>query len=318
MSEAMQAFQKLAELLAQDQFELLFPDKDAQEPDQIRLVYLMNDAVESFLVFSGARMTGQYQPDYEGELDATLSQEEGEYVLVVYQGDTVVTIFFRELFLESHLYNYGDVGHFWVKGYEYLRLLEYRLAILHDKYKYLGEEVCSRTEKKLATLVHFPPLNYSCYPAVPEKYIVPMEEPWNPTNEAIEVMLELAKEADDQRMQWWLALYKKHHGKWMTRWIASILHRSQHADMIEILDRKLAKETKKYPNRSFGKELNLKYAGILAKAEKRKEELEAEGTRVTLVREEPFAVARDLVDYKVYLMIWKKGWLNQTVTIETF
>ena len=79
--EIPEAFQKLAELLGQDQFELLFPDKDVENQDEIRLVYLMNDAVESFLVFSGARMTGHYQKDYEGELDATLSQEDGEYVI---------------------------------------------------------------------------------------------------------------------------------------------------------------------------------------------------------------------------------------------
>lgn len=114
--EIPEAFQKLAQLLGQDQFELLFPDKDVENQDEMRLVYLMNDAVESFLVFSGARMTGHYQKDYEGELDATLSQEDGEYVLVVYQGETVVTIFFQDLLLEMNLYNYGDVGHFWVKG----------------------------------------------------------------------------------------------------------------------------------------------------------------------------------------------------------
>ena len=105
--EIPEAFQKLAQLLGQDQFELLFPDKDVENQDEMRLVYLMNDAVESFLVFSGARMTGHYQKDYEGELDATLSQEDGEYVLVVYQGETVVTIFFQDLSLEMNLYNYG-------------------------------------------------------------------------------------------------------------------------------------------------------------------------------------------------------------------
>ena len=192
--EIPKAFQKLAQLLGQDQFEVLFPDKDAKNQDEIRLVYLMNDAVESFLVFSGARMTGHYQKDYEGELDATLSQEDGEYVLVVYQGETVVTIFFQDLSLEMNLYNYGDIGHFWLKGYEYLRILEYRLAILSDKCEYLGEKATSDTERKLAKLVHFPPLNYTCYPAVPAKYIVPMEDPWNPTEEAIDVMEELAVE----------------------------------------------------------------------------------------------------------------------------
>ena len=49
--EIPEAFQKLAQLLGQDQFEVLFPDKDAKNQDEIRLVYLMNDAAESFLVF---------------------------------------------------------------------------------------------------------------------------------------------------------------------------------------------------------------------------------------------------------------------------
>lgn len=42
---------------------------------EIRLVYLMNDAVESFLVFGNARMTGVYKPDYEGEILADLSRQ---------------------------------------------------------------------------------------------------------------------------------------------------------------------------------------------------------------------------------------------------
>ena len=59
-----EAFLKLGEVLEQGQFELLFTE------EKLRLVYLMNDAVESFLVFENARMTGQYREDYEGELEA--------------------------------------------------------------------------------------------------------------------------------------------------------------------------------------------------------------------------------------------------------
>ncbi len=316
--EISEAFQKLAELLGQDQFELLFPDKDVENQDEIRLVYLMNDAVESFLVFSGARMTGHYQKDYEGELDATLSQEDGEYVLIVYQGETVVTIFFQDLQLEVNLYNYGDVGHFWVKGYEYLRILEYRLAILRDKCEYLGEEAASDTERKLAKLVHFPPLNYSCYPAVPEKYIVPMENPWSPAKEAIDVMEELAREAEDWSLLRWLHIYRKYYGKRMSRWIAGLLHRAKHAAVVELLDKKLVEEAENYPRRDFGEEFNQKYGEVLLKAQQRKEELESKGQKVTLVREEPFAAARDSVDFKVYLMIWKEKRGDRVVEIEEF
>ena len=145
------AFQKLAELLGEDQFELVaVNEKDSQDiyvrNGEIRLVYLMNDAVESFLIFGNARMTGVYKPDYEGEILADLSRQGREYILVVHQDDSVVTLFFETLTLEKHLYDYSQIGHFWVEGYEYLRQLEYRLAILRDKYDYIGGDSCSGGE----------------------------------------------------------------------------------------------------------------------------------------------------------------------------
>ena len=177
-------FQKLAELLGEDQFELVAVNDEKDPQDQkaasesafseaiaeksddnmyrvdsyvkngeIRLVYLMNDAVESFLVFGNARMTGVYKPDYEGEILADLSRQGREYILVVHQDDSVVTLFFETLSLEKHLYDYSRIGHFWVEGYEYLRQLEYRLAILRDKYDYIGGDSCNALEEKLSALV---------------------------------------------------------------------------------------------------------------------------------------------------------------------
>ena len=78
-----------------------------------------------------------------------VTYENGEYVLVVHQDDSVVTLFYQSLSVEVHLYNYGEIGHFWVEGYEYLRQLEYRIAILRDKLEYLGPEFCTPTEQKL-------------------------------------------------------------------------------------------------------------------------------------------------------------------------
>ena len=82
--------------------------------------------------------------------------------------------------------------------------------------------------------------------------------------------------------------------------------------------KKLAKEAKNYPRRDFGEKFNQKYEKVLQKAEQRKEELEINGQKVTLVREEPFAAARDLVDFKVYLMIWKEKRGDRIVEIEEF
>lgn len=301
------ALEMLEELLEQDQFELLLPE--------YKLVYLMNDAVESFLVFHGARMTGVYKKDYEGPLDASVNYENGEYVLVVHQDDSVVTLFYQSLSLEVHLYNYGEIGHFWVEEYEYLRQLEYRIAILHDKLEYLGSEFCTPTERKLAQLEQFPPLNYCCYPAVPEKYIVPKDNPWQPTKEAVAVMEELADEAGDRSMRKLLKYYRRHHSMQVSRYIARKLQQIKHARLIDLLTEKLKKETASYPNRSFGKETDQRHQKLLDQARAEQEELRKQGIKSEILREEPFVTAQDELDYKVYLMIYKKKGRNRVVEV---
>lgn len=191
----MNVYRMLEILGEQNQFELLEGENGFHTPQDIRLVYLMNDAAECFLTFRNARITGEYLPDYSGELGTRLDRNEERSSLVVHQGHNVFTIFFEKLELEYELYNYGEIGHFWVKGYEYLRQLEYRIAILWDKYEYMGEDCCSETEQKLAWLAKFPPLNFTSYPSVPPQYLPDREDGWQLAPEALEVMTNLAKEA---------------------------------------------------------------------------------------------------------------------------
>lgn len=69
----MDTFEMLKRLLSQNEFELLLPDqtgakeKNTDKTD-IRLVYQMNDTIESFLVFKEARMTGTYKKIMKGLL----------------------------------------------------------------------------------------------------------------------------------------------------------------------------------------------------------------------------------------------------------
>ena len=334
------AFQKLAELLGEDQFELVaVNEKDSRkepairknpeygnmdckeaasyvENGRIRLVYLMNDAVESFLVFGNARMTGVYKPDYEGEILADLSRQGREYILVVHQDDSVVTLFFETLILEKHLYDYSQIGHFWVKGYEYLRQLEYRLAILRDKYDYIGGDSCNPLEEKLSALVEFPPLNYCCYPAVPEKYIVPRINPWVPSQKAISVMKEIAEQAGDESFIRWLEIYRKFSFKWIARKLAGMLHCTKHIKVTECLSGTIKEASSGYGDRSFGKEADEQLKARMKKAKEQQAELKAQGIESEVLREEPFTVAGDSLGFKIYLMVWIKGRLDCTVKIE--
>ena len=70
--------ERLDVLLSQGQFELLLPgERYGGGEKEIWLVYLMNDAAESFLVFHDAELTGTYQKEYEGEIDAALEKRRG-------------------------------------------------------------------------------------------------------------------------------------------------------------------------------------------------------------------------------------------------
>lgn len=310
----MDTFVMLEELLEQDQFELL-PAKEGDT--ERRLVYLMNDAVESFLVFRCAALTGHYLEDYEGALTWSMSRDAARYVLVVRQGDNAVTLLFENLDLEVHLYNYGEIAHFWVPGYEYLRQLEYRIAILRDKCEYLGPEYCTPEERRLAHLAYFPPLNYCCYPAVPAKYIVPIPAPWNPSEEALNVMEELARECGNKKLGWRLKFYRRHPWPLLAKRIAAMLHRTECEEVVDLLSRRLREAVQDYPRRSFGKATDNAIKRLEQQAEERRQELARQGIRAEVLREEPFTIAQDNLEFHVYLMIWETRGRDRRVRIET-
>ena len=314
------ALDKLNVLLSQNQFELLVPNTavSSQQTSDIRLVYLMNDAVESFLVFKEAVLTGTYLKEYEGELEARLDESEGRYVLAVYQGETVCTLFFQNLTLEVHLYDYSGTGHFWVKGYEYLRQLEYRIAILRDKREYLGEEYCTEQEVKLSYLAEFPPLNYCSYPAVPDKYLVPSYDWWQVSDEAVEEMKYLGKEADDKSLLRWLKIYEFYPKRAVAKKIARMLHTSAHSAVVELIDHKLKLATAEFGNRVFDKDEERHINDLKKKAQKRKTELLQNGKHVEMLKEEPFVYAKDGIESKIHLMILDGDTRNEWVEVETF
>ena len=310
----MDTFVMLEELLEQDQFELL-PAKEGDT--ERRLVYLMNDAVESFLVFRGAALTGHYLEDYERALTWSMSRDAARYVLVVRQGDNAVTLLFENLDLEVQLYNYGEIALFWVPGYEYLRQMEYRIAILRDKCEYLGPEYCTPEERRLAHLAYFPPLNYCCYPAVPAKYIVPIPDPWNPSEEALNVMEELARECGNKKLGWRLKFYRRHPWPLLAKRIAAMLHRTECEEVIDLLSRRLREAVQDYPRRSFGKATDNAIKRLEQQAEERRQELAKRGIRAEVLREEPFTIAQDNLEFHVYLMIWETRGRDRRVRIET-
>ena len=322
-------FEKLKLLLDQGEFELLEDEEEKNKGNRYRLVYLMNDAVESFLVLENGRMTGEYQREYDGEIEAELREYEGtetfrettegrkkKYVLTVHQGESVCTLLFTGLKEEVSLYNYGEIGHFWVKGYEYLRQLEYTFAILRDKREYLGDRYCNRREQKLAALADFPPLNYTCYPAISKEYLVERGDAWRPTGQALAVMEELLKEVGDKQLLRLVRLYAMFPVKILTRYIAMQLHRNKHKKVAQVLLQQVRQAAKAYPERKFSGKEEKQFREQRKRAQDYAKEWEAKGYRTDIFREEPFVASRDSIEGKYYVMIWKKGFRNQKAKIE--
>lgn len=321
-------FEKLADLLELGQFELIgLPEGEAGKiPSDIRLVYMMNDTAESFLVFHEAVMTGTYLPEYEGELRAALDREEsdrsgkneqegGRYILAVHQGDTVCTLFFKKITLECELYDYGHIGHFWVKDYEYLRQLEYKIAILGDKWEYLGETCCSEEEKQLALLREFPPLSYLFYPAASLAYVREKEEPWKLSAQAAKLVEEMAKQVGDSWFAKMVAIYKRYPLRVLARYIAWMFHRTSHRKVTDRLIDQIDEAAACYPRRHFGEEQEKYHTDLLKRAKMRKKELEEQGIQAKIYREEPFMVGDD-TPFKIYVMKFKTKNGNRTSQIE--
>lgn len=296
---------KLRQLIEQGTIELFVED------GVHRLVYLMNDAVESFLILENARINGEYDEEFEGETEAELRKEKYTYVLVVHQGETnAFTIRFTDVKLETKLYDYGEVGHFWLKGNEHLRQLEFRLAIIRDKYKYLGESVCTKTELKLAELAGFPPIAIN-YPAIPEKYRTEEIDSYVASNSSIKYAIELAERVEDEVMEKALRHYghtkNRAVAKWYSDRIAAMLADKKHRLFVLELENEIRNAGTQYRKRRytpFEDEHNRKR---YEKAHSRCEKINAEGGCALVYKEEPFVKARDDIEYKAYVLEFKEN-----------
>ena len=135
---------------------------------------------------------------------------------------------------------------------------------------------------------------------------------------AITYMKELSAECGDVYFEKMLETYRKRPTKFRAKKIAAMLHKTKHAAVVDHLTQKLQDATKGYKRRFPGEALEKAYQEVLARVKKRQSELKNQGIRADILREEPFTIARDSLDYKLYLMIWKERRGNRITEIEEY
>ena len=94
-----------------------------------------------------------------------------------------------------------------------------------------------------------------------------------------------------------------------------MLHQTKHCKIVELLTERLRQASAVYPRRIFGEDMEQKYQNTLKRVEEHQAELEKQGICAEILREEPFTIARDSLDYKLYLMIWKEQKGNRVTEI---
>jgi len=244
-------FVKLAQVFELSVFEPVYMEGE----DDIYAAYLMNDSVESYFVFENSIMTGEYK-NIDCEQVAGIETLSDGYMLIVNQGgENIFTIRFNKLGIKTTYFNYGSMGHFWVKGYEYLRQLEYQLADVRDKYRYLGSSSCTSKELIFMQLADFPPIKK--YKSVPEAYYVPY--PDAVYSEAVNYLIDMAVSVGDKRMAGMLKCYLNKPDIIKCNIIAAMFHRKAHSRFIDKLIMDVRNEADNYVKRTFNSDEEAQY-----------------------------------------------------------
>lgn len=234
----------LEELVLSQAFEIQKrPDMD----DQYDVPYMLNDALECYLVFTEATMQGNYIDELEEELAIEFVETSVRKCLIIRQGNkNTCTLWFGNAYKELSLYRFHEIGHFWEKEAEQWRRLVYMIGTMEDKYLFMGEEVCNEQELRLIPLMQFAPF-YRYYPAkicIPEEYVV--------TEEGCRCMLELAELSGDWMYQSVIRLYMR----FPCQFLEDILHRMLmyigRGKLYDLIFDRTVEAAGAYPERDYG------------------------------------------------------------------
>jgi len=283
---------KLAGLIEEQCIEFITDERN------FKIIYLANDCIESFLEFTDSEIKGECITAYDGYTDASVEKYGDRFLIVFHQGnENVFTVTFTGIKVTAYPYNYGNTGHIWLNGYCDLRLIDYWLGIINDKFRCLPD-YCTQQETELAELSGFKPLRY--FNSVPEKYMSDSDYVEFTTERSAEIFMRLTLEAGDE------ALYKYIKKRGINgrteKVIAKLLTKPMHSEIVNLIIGKIKTAASVYPDRDYGDktgEYNSIYQTALAEAEKYKNSKSV----VSVYKEEPFAHMSDSMEFKVRILV---------------
>lgn len=246
-------FWKLAEILELQALEIC----KAKNGKDILIPYMMNDAVENYLILRNCRLTGEYAEEANVLYPARIVQEivpngqgETEYVLSIRQDEgNIFLLRFSTIEESLKCYQYHRIGHFWVKEQEQWRQLVYMVGTIHDKYEYIGENICNEIEQELMPLMEFPPFRdwSPIHESLDEKY------PF--TYEGIDAMEQIAKESGDRGYTRLIRVYRRFPCKMFRKILSRRLILAKSEKLYWQIWQKVEKASGMYEEREYGDKL---------------------------------------------------------------
>lgn len=258
INESTKEWKRLDKIFEENVFELF----EGPNSGEMYCIYMMTDAIESIVVFEDAVITGKFEADNKNLVTASITVLDDGYMLAVRQGnDNAFTVRFRSLRCVENLYQYADIGHFWMKENEILRGINYQIGLMFEKYAFMGKDYCTAKEKALLPLYEFAPLRrFVCvYWEEDEKFVS--------TVPGVEAMLAFAQEAKDEKMTKLLGKYRTLIQKdvkdstissirraCIEKRLSAMLTKVTDKTVIDLICSKIKTASKEYEIPSFGKE----------------------------------------------------------------
>ena len=305
----MQKLKRLQEVFEHQVFELCGPFETENGRDYC-VPYMMNDALEDYLVLKNCRMVGEYVHEIKAEHTMQVAEHGTGYVMAVRQGsENAFTLYFESIEEKLSFYQYHNIGHFWVKGQEQWRQLVYIIGTIYDKCQYIGEEACNEAELELMNLIEFAP--FRAWSPIHE----PLDSMYPTTYEGVEIARKYAMEAGDFEYAKWITRYERFQGRAFGNILYKALLSPKRENFYGLIWKKVEEASSSYQERKYTDEQMQEMRsmreeiqnGFIAKGfQGEYPKFEKGNLQVLAMEEHPFTIMEwDHYKFKVQFMVSK-------------
>ncbi len=236
----------IEEIIACEAFEF-HRSKDSSGVQSFYIPYMMNDALECYLMLADGHMTGEYRPEIEAAVTADFMDTDAGPAIIFRQGtENVFTVWYQSCFRVLECYRYDQIGHFWVKGEEHWRRLVYIVGTIYDKFNYMGDSVCNEKEQALMPLMEFAPFRY--FSPIHDS----LDSYYEESEAGFACMKALAEEANDGAFLRLMKLYELSPFKtWMAKLLANAMQSPKRNRLYQLIFEKIREAASEYPERTY-------------------------------------------------------------------